>query len=74
MGAAADPATELAPALHRALDAGIPVVVSLMGTRHDPQGLRAQAAALNDAGAWVHLSNATAAANAVQLLTAGGAG
>ena len=33
----------------------------VVGTRDDPQGLRAQVAALHGAGAWVHLSNAAAA-------------
>jgi FdrA protein len=69
LGAADDPAAELAPALVRARDAGIPVVASVVGTRDDPQGLRGQVAALNDAGAWVHLSNAAAARCALDLLS-----
>jgi FdrA protein len=53
----------------------VPVVVALVGTRDDPQGLRQQAALLNDAGAWVFRSNAAAARCAVDLLrVAGGAG
>ncbi len=68
LGSADDPAAELAPALHAARDAGVPVVVSVTGTRDDPQGLRAQVAALHGAGAWVHLSNAAAARCALDLL------
>ena len=40
----------------------------MTGTRDDPQGLRAQVAALHGAGAWVHLSNAAAARCALDLL------
>jgi FdrA protein len=72
-GAAADPAAELAGPVREATRAGVPVVVSVVGTRDDPQGLRAQVAALNEAGAWVYLSNAAAARTAVDLLGAGGA-
>ena len=70
-GAADDPAAELAPALLRARDAGVPVVVSVVGTRDDPQDLRAQVAALSGAGAWVFLSNAAAARCALDLVTGG---
>jgi FdrA protein len=70
LGSADDPAAELVPALHAARDAGLPVVVSVSGTRDDPQGLRAQVAALHGAGAWVHLSNAAAARCALDLLGA----
>jgi FdrA protein len=73
LGAADDPAGELAPAVREATSAGVPVVASVVGTRDDPQGLRSQVAALNDAGAWVYLSNAEAARCAVGLLTPGGA-
>jgi FdrA protein len=73
LGAADDPATELAPAVREATEAGVPVVVTVVGTRDDPQGLRAQVAALNDAGAWVHLSNAGAVRCALGLLAAGSA-
>ena len=68
LGAADDPATELAPALVTARDAGVPVVLSVIGTRDDPQGLRGQVARLTDAGAWVFLSNAAAARCALDLL------
>lgn len=66
-----DPAAELAPALAAALasrPADLAAVVSLCGTRSDPQGLDRQASALVAAGASVHLSNAAAAAEAVELL------
>lgn len=68
LAAAADPASELVPALGSARDAGVPVVVSVVGTRDDPQGVRRQVATLHDAGAWVFLSNAHAASCAVDLL------
>ena len=56
-GAEADPAALLAPAL-----AGVrqPVVVAVVGTAADPQGLARQVRQLADAGAEVHLSNALA--------------
>ena len=44
-----------------------PVVVSLCGTTGDPQGLARQAERLAAAGAEVFLSNAGAAARAVEL-------
>jgi FdrA protein len=72
LNAASDPASELAGPVHAATAAGIPVVASLVGTRDDPQGLREQAARLNEAGAWVFLSNAAAARCAVELTTAAG--
>jgi FdrA protein len=64
-GADADPAATLAPAI-----AGIrpPVVVTVVGTAGDPQGLDRQVAALVDAGAEVHLSNAGATRRALDLL------
>ncbi len=68
LGAATDPATELIPALEAAREAGVPVVCSVVGTRDDPQGVRRQVAVLSDAGAWVFLSNAHAAAQALDLL------
>jgi FdrA protein len=73
LGAADDPAGELAPAVREATSAGVPVVASVVGTRDDPQGLRSQVSALNDAGAWVYLSNAEATRCALGLLTPGGA-
>jgi FdrA protein len=66
-GAEPDPAALLAPAL-----AGVrpPVVVAVVGTAADPQGLDRQVRALADAGAEVHLSNARATRRAVELLGA----
>jgi FdrA protein len=69
LNATADPASELESAVRAATAAGIPVVASLVGTRDDPQGVREQAARLNQAGAWVLLSNAAAARCAVGLTT-----
>jgi FdrA protein len=60
-GAHPDPAAELAPAL-----AGHPAVVALIGTEADPQVLSRQRAALEAAGARVHLSNSRAARSLVR--------
>jgi FdrA protein len=65
-GAEPDPAARLAPLIERAGDTA--VVVSLCGTRHDPQGRDRQAAFLRDAGAAVFASNAAAARYAVSLI------
>jgi FdrA protein len=70
-GAHPDPAAELAPAIQEARNrAGriLPVVVALIGSRGDPQGLEPQARALHEAGADVHLSNADAARTAIGML------
>ena len=67
-GANPDPASELAPVIERVVDAGVAVVVSLCGTKEDPQGLDRQAAALNGAGAAIYLSNAAAARHAAGLV------
>jgi len=73
-GADGDPAGALAPAIaaarQRASARGdlLAVVVSLCGTRGDPQDLHGQAHKLSDAGAAVHLSNADAAREAVSLV------
>jgi FdrA protein len=64
-GAEPDPAALLAPALSGLRQ---PVVVSVVGTAADPQGLDRQVRALADAGAEVHLSNARATRRAVELL------
>ncbi|SEE75869.1 hypothetical protein [Jiangella alba] len=78
-GAHPDPAAELAPAIVRARNVAgargrdLAVVVALVGTADDPQGLEEQARALRDAGASVHLSNAAAARAAIALVS-GGAG
>jgi len=77
-GAEPDPASTLAPAVAaaraRAADDGrsLPVVVSLIGTNADPQGLEPQAEALATAGAYVFTSNAEATRHAVDLLSAAG--
>jgi FdrA protein len=72
-GAHPDPAGELAPAVAAAVDGGRgpAVVVSLVGTADDPQGLTRQATALSEAGAAVFRANADAARHAVGLLPAG---
>jgi FdrA protein len=64
-GADADPAASLAPAVQ---DIKQPVVVTLVGTASDPQGLQRQARTLAAAGAEVHLSNAGATRRALELL------
>lgn len=66
-GAEPDPAAVLAPAI---AGARTPVVVSVVGTATDPQGLSAQIDALVDAGAEVHLSHARATRRALALLPA----
>jgi FdrA protein len=76
-GADANPAAVLAPAIgaaqQRAAARGdrLAVVVSLCGTRGDPQDLDRQAHRLAAAGAVVHLSNARAAREAVGLVVGG---
>jgi FdrA protein len=76
-GAEPDPAALLGPAVVAAVSAAaeqgraLPVVVSCVGTEHDPQGLTRQARVLAEAGAEVHLSNARAARRAVELVEAG---
>jgi len=68
-GAHPDPAGDLAPAIAAALSGApdrLAVVVSLVGTPDDPQGLTRQAGLLCDAGASVYLSNAEATRRAVE--------
>jgi len=78
-GAHPDPAAELAPAIREAHERAaldgrdLAVVVSIVGTAGDPQGLLRQAGALREAGASVHRSNADAARNAVELVAAASA-
>jgi FdrA protein len=67
-GAEPDPAALLAPAIAQVPQ---PVVVSVIGTKHDPQDRERQVAQLAAAGAEVHLSNAGAARRAVELLGGG---
>ncbi|GAA4559812.1 FdrA family protein [Planotetraspora kaengkrachanensis] len=69
-GADPDPAASLAPAVAGACERGVAVVVALVGTEGDPQGLRSQAARLNEAGAAVFTSNAAAARHARLLIGA----
>lgn len=64
-GAEADPAATLAPALEGVTK---PVVVAVVGTHADPQGLDRTVEALAAAGAEVHLSNARAVRRAVELV------
>jgi FdrA protein len=64
-GAEADPGALLAPAVAAV---GVPVVVSVVGTARDPQDLDRQVRVLAEAGAEVHLSNASATRRAVELL------
>ena len=66
-GAHPDPAAVLAPAVDAARHAGVAVVVALVGTAGDPQGLEHQAGTLVAAGAAVHRSNAHAAQRAAAL-------
>ena len=68
LGAADDPAGELAPAVTAATDAGVPVVASVVGTKDDPQDLERQITTLRDAGAWVCTSNADATRIALRLV------
>jgi FdrA protein len=72
-GSHPDPASELAPVIAGCVEQGMAVVVSLCGTKDDPQGRDRQAAELNGAGAAVFLSNAAAAAHAHALLEGGAA-
>ncbi|PKH38931.1 FdrA protein [Nocardioides alpinus] len=70
-GAEPDPAAMLAPAIAAArADRPVPVIVSLIGTDLDPQGLDVQRDALVAAGAEVHLSNAAATRRALTLIGA----
>ncbi len=61
-GASPDPAAELQSALR---DISVPIFVSLIGTNGDPQNFDSQVNQLTQAGAEVHLSNASAARAAV---------
>tara|TARA_Y100000590_G_scaffold38389_3_gene41224 strand:+ start:11672 stop:13036 length:1365 start_codon:yes stop_codon:yes gene_type:complete len=61
-GASPDPAAELKDALG---DISVPIFVSLIGTNGDPQNFDSQVNQLTQAGAEVHLSNASATRAAV---------
>jgi FdrA protein len=73
-GANADPVAELGPAVEAAIARAaqdgrdLAVVVSLVGSAGDPQGLERTASTLSAAGASVHLSNAAAARVATSLV------
>ncbi len=71
-GVEPDPAASLA-AVIAAVTAGArpPVVVSVVGTAHDPQQRQAQVAALVAASAEVHLSHAGATRRALEILGGG---
>jgi len=77
-GAHPNPAAELAPAIVAARETAgrdgrdLGVVVSLVGSRSDPQGRDATAETLAAAGASVHLSNAAAARTAADLVAGAG--
>ncbi len=64
-GAEPDPASALASVIESIRQ---PVVVTVVGTRADPQDLARQVRLLVDAGAEVHLSNAGATRRAVELV------
>jgi FdrA protein len=64
-GAEPDPAALLAPAVAAVRQ---PVVIAVVGTDADPQGLSRQVDALVAAGAEVHLSNAGATRRALELM------
>jgi FdrA protein len=64
-GAHPDPAAGLLPLIEAA---EVPVVISLIGARRDPQDVYATAERLHRAGASVFFSNAAAARHAVSLL------
>jgi FdrA protein len=69
-GSHPDPARDLVPAIRKARETAaaagrdLAVVVALVGSKDDPQGLEATGQALAAAGASVHLSNADAARTA----------
>ena len=63
-GAEADPAAGLAASIR---DVEQPVVVTVVGTRHDPQDRDRQVRTLADAGAEVHLAHAGAVRRAMEL-------
>jgi FdrA protein len=69
-GAHPDPAAELAPVIaearRKAAEAGrhLEVIVVIVGTDEDPQGMESQRERLEDAGAWVTTSNTEAVCRA----------
>jgi FdrA protein len=73
-GAHPDPAAGIAPFVEAGRRSGIACVVSLCGSRGDPQGRDDQARRLAEAGAEVHVSNAAAARSATRLTLEAGRG
>ena len=72
-GADPDPAVALAPAIKVAtFEHSKPVIIVLIGSSGDPQGLEKQAKLLSDAGAYVTVSNASAIATAISLIKVSG--
>jgi FdrA protein len=70
-GADPDPASALAPAIKEATSQrAMPVIIALIGSSGDPQGIEKQAKLLSDAGAYVTVSNATAIRTAISLIKA----
>ena len=73
-GSAIDPATPVAEAVAKAVDAAkragrnLQVLASITGTAHDPQGLASQRKILQDAGIVVFPSNAAAVTYAIELV------
>jgi len=71
-GADPDPASALAPVISEATKRRqLPVVVALIGSTGDPQGLARQAQSLSAAGAYVMASNAAAVRHAIDLIKKG---
>ncbi|HUB40843.1 MAG TPA: FdrA family protein [Streptosporangiaceae bacterium] len=67
-GSHPDPAALLTPLVALARDSSLPVVIALVGSTRDPQGLESQAESLRAAGATVFAANAEAARYAVALV------
>ncbi|MGW4422837.1 FdrA family protein [Streptosporangium sp. NPDC004631] len=67
-GADPDPSARLAPGIATAVARGVRVVVALVGSGGDPQGLEVQAETLRAAGASVFASNARAAGYAADIV------
>jgi FdrA protein len=67
-GAHPDPAADLIAAIE---GSSVPIVVSLIGARQDPQNLERSASRLHEAGASVFTSNAAATRYALSLLHKG---
>jgi FdrA protein len=67
-GADSDPGSALAAPIREATSRAIPVIISLIGSSGDPQGLEKQAKLLSDAGAYVTVSNAAAIRAAISLI------